>query len=90
MLTFSAEWDQAVPLKMSTPSRDDILLLAHELGTSWKMIGRFLGVSDAVLEQIEEDEPKLFDKCYSKYEGCVFLSIYYMTTMASGCLFIYL
>ena len=60
--------DQPLSLKTGTPSKDDLLLVAHELGTSWKMLGRALDVSDAVLEQIEEDEPKLFEKCYSEYK----------------------
>ena len=55
-------------MKTGTPSSDDLLLVAHELGTSWKMLGRTLGLPEAVLEQIEEDKPKLFEKCYSKYK----------------------
>lgn len=60
--------DQPLSLKTGTPSKDDLLLVAHELGTSWKMLGRALGLPDAVLEQIEEDEHKLFEKCYSEYK----------------------
>ena len=54
--------------KSGKPSSDDLLLVAFELGTSWKMLGRALGLPEPVLEQIEEDEHNLFDKCFSKYE----------------------
>ena len=51
--------------KTGTPSTDvDLLLLAYELGTSWKMLGRALDLPKPVLEQIEEDKPDLFEKCY--------------------------
>ena len=32
------------------------------------MLGRALGLPEPVLEQIEEDERNLFDKCFSKYK----------------------
>lgn len=51
------------PSKTGTPSTDDLLLLAFELGSSWKMLGRTLSLPEAVLEQIEEDNPKLIEKC---------------------------
>ncbi|XP_068718194.1 uncharacterized protein [Montipora capricornis] len=57
--------DPNFSFKTGTPSSDDVLLIANELGSSWKMVGRALNVPDGVLEQIEEDEPKLFEKCYS-------------------------
>lgn len=50
--------------KLGTPSTDDLLLLAFELGTSWKMLGRSLSLPEAVLEQIEVDNPNLYEKCY--------------------------
>ena len=52
---------------MGTPSTDDLLLLAFELGSSWKMLGRTLSLPEAVLEQIEEDNPKLNEKCFSMF-----------------------
>ncbi|XP_068719825.1 uncharacterized protein [Montipora capricornis] len=57
--------DPNFSFKTGTPSSDDVLLIANELGSSWKMVGRALNVPDGVLEQIGEDEPKLFEKCYS-------------------------
>ena len=50
--------------KTGTPSIDDLLLLAFELGTSWKMLGRALALPEPVLEQIEVDNPKLSERCY--------------------------
>ena len=32
------------------------------------MLGRALGLPEPVLEQIEEDERNLLDKCFSKYK----------------------
>ena len=52
---------------MGTPSTDDLLLLAFELGSSWKMLGRTLSLPEAVLEQIEEDNPKLDEKCFRMF-----------------------
>ncbi|XP_044171363.1 uncharacterized protein LOC114948882 [Acropora millepora] len=48
-------------------SQDDVLGIAHELSSSWKSVGRVLNVPDAVIDQIDADEPKISDKCYSKY-----------------------
>ena len=47
-------------------SQDDVLLIAHELGSLWKMVGRALNVPDAVIDEIEADESKVSEKCYSK------------------------
>ncbi|XP_015747880.1 PREDICTED: uncharacterized protein LOC107327650 isoform X2 [Acropora digitifera] len=57
--------DESFSFKTGIPSRDDILLIAHELGSSWKVVGRLLNASDAVIDQIEADESKIFDRCYS-------------------------
>ena len=56
--------DQPLSLKPGTPSSDDLLLIAVELGPSWKMLGRALHLPENVLEEIEEDERRPFDKCY--------------------------
>ncbi len=50
--------------KTGKPSTDDLLLLAFELGTSWKMLGRTLALPEPVLEQIEVDNRYLSEKCY--------------------------
>ena len=73
--SFNAGVDESSSLKTGIPSRDDILLIAHELGSSWKMVGRVLNVSDAVIDQIEVDEFKVFDRCYSKCNCVVFVVI---------------
>ncbi|XP_078371994.1 uncharacterized protein LOC144655584 isoform X1 [Oculina patagonica] len=56
--------DQALSSKTGTPSTDDLLLLAFELGTSWKMLGRTLALPEPVLEQIEVDNSYLSERCY--------------------------
>ena len=51
-------------LKCGEPSTDDLLLIAYDLGSSWKMFGRALNLDKPQLEQIEEDERKLIEKSY--------------------------
>ena len=51
-------------LKCGKPSTDDLLLIAYDLGSSWKMFGRVLNLDKPQLEQIEEDERKLIEKSY--------------------------
>ncbi|XP_044170368.1 uncharacterized protein LOC122954407 [Acropora millepora] len=46
-------------------SQDDVLLIAHELGSLWKMVGRALKVPKAVIDEIEADESKVSEKCYT-------------------------
>lgn len=60
----SAAVDRSLSLKGGTLSSDDLLLVAHELGTSWEMLGRALGLQPSELVHIEEDERKLVEKCY--------------------------
>lgn len=59
----STSLDQPQPRKSGSPSSDDLLLVASELGSSWKVLGRALHLPEPVLEQIEEDERTLSDKC---------------------------
>ena len=73
--SFNAGVDESSSLETGIPSRDDVLLIAHELGSSWKMVGRLLNVPDAVIDQIEEDESEVYDRCYSKCNCVVFLVI---------------
>jgi len=56
--------DRPLSLKGGTLTSDDLLLVAHELGTSWKMLGRALGLQPFTLDHIEEDERKLVERCY--------------------------
>ena len=37
------------------------------------MVGRVLNVPDAVIDQIEVDDSKVFDRCYSKCNCVVFV-----------------
>ena len=60
--------DRAMSFKSGVPSSSDILLVASELGKSWKMLGRILCLSEPVLDQIEEDEHQLTEKCYGVYK----------------------
>ncbi|XP_015778975.1 PREDICTED: uncharacterized protein LOC107356863 isoform X1 [Acropora digitifera] len=66
--------DESFSFKTGIPSRDDILLISHELGSSWKMVGRLLNVSDAVIDQIEANESEVFNRSYSKC-NCVVLVV---------------
>ena len=71
--SFIAGVDESSSFKPGTLSGDDVLLIAYELGSSWKMVGRVLNVPDAVIDQIEGDECKVFDRCYSKCNCVVFV-----------------
>ncbi|XP_044169022.1 uncharacterized protein LOC114974232 [Acropora millepora] len=57
--------DESVSFKPGALSQDDVLGIAHELGSSWKMVGRVLNVPDAVIDQIEANKSEVSDKCYS-------------------------
>ena len=73
--SFNAGEDESSSFETGMPSRDDILLIAYGLGASWKMVGRVLDVPDAVIDQIEVDESKVFDRSYSKCNCVVFVVI---------------
>ena len=47
-------------------SEDDVLRIAYELGSSWKMVGRVLNVPGDVIDRIQEDETKVSEQCYRK------------------------
>ena len=64
VLKASAAVDQALSLKGGTLSMDDLLLVAYELGTSWEILGRTLGLQPFELDHIKADERKLVEKCY--------------------------
>ena len=61
--------------KPGTLSQDDVLLIAHELGSSWKMVGRVLNVPDSVIDMIEEEAFEVSEKCYSRCYCVVFIDI---------------
>jgi len=64
-LVTSVAHEQPSSSKTGTPSTDDLLLVAFELGASWKMLGRTLEIPDPVLQQIEADNPLLSERCYN-------------------------
>ncbi|KAK2546776.1 hypothetical protein P5673_033579, partial [Acropora cervicornis] len=57
--------DESVSFKPGALSQDDVLGIAHELSSSWKIVGRVLNVPDAVIDQIQADESTVSEKCYS-------------------------
>ena len=69
--SFNSDPDTVESLDPGTLSEDDVRLIAHELGPSWKMVGRVLNVPDAVIDQIEANKSKDSDKCYSKRDCLV-------------------
>lgn len=73
--SFNSGSDESVLFKPGTVSKDDILLIAYELGPSWKMFGRVLKVPDAVIDQIEEDYSNARERSYSKCNCVVFVVI---------------
>ena len=73
-ITLNSGLDESVSFKPGTLSRDDGLRLAHELGTSWKMVGRVLNVPDAFINKIEANESEVSEKCWSKC-NCVVCTV---------------
>ena len=51
-------------------SQGDVLDIAYELSSSWKMVGRLLNVPDAVIDRIEANKSSDSEKCYGKCD-CV-------------------
>ena len=60
--------------KSEALSQDDVLLIAHELGPSWKMVGLVLKVPDAMIDQIEANKSGDPQKCYSKCDCLVIVA----------------
>ena len=67
--------DESSLFKPGTLSQDDVLLIAHELGSSWKMVGRVLKVPDTEIDMIEEEASEVSEKCYSMWYYVFFLNI---------------
>ena len=65
--TFNSCLDESV-------TDDDVLLIAHELGSSWKMVGRVLNVPDAVIDQIEANKSEDSEKCYGKCDCLIIVA----------------
>ena len=64
--SYNSDPDEVESFDSRTLSEDEVFLIAHELGSLWKMFGRALNVPDAVIDQIEANKFQAFDKCYSK------------------------
>ena len=64
--SFNSGLDITVSFKPGALSEDDALLIALELGSSWKMLGRALKVPDVVMDYIEADESEGSARCYRK------------------------
>ena len=73
--SLNSGFDESVLFKLGTLSKDDVLLIAHELGSSWMMLGRVLNVPDSVINQIEADKSNVSEKCYRKCNCVVCLVI---------------
>ncbi|EDO47069.1 predicted protein [Nematostella vectensis] len=58
---------ECVP-KTGQPSREDLVLLADDIGVVWERLGRALGLKDSILEQLKADESKLYERCYGMLE----------------------
>ncbi|XP_067016921.1 protein NLRC3-like [Acropora muricata] len=56
--------DKSVSFKPGTISEEDVLIIAHELGPSWKMFGRVLKVPNAEIDRIDVNESDVTEKCY--------------------------
>ena len=68
---FNSDPNEVESFDSRTLSKDDVHLIAHELGPSRKMVGRVLNVPDAVIDQIEANKSKDSDKCYRKCDCLV-------------------
>ena len=76
-ISFNSDPNEVESFDSRTLSKDDVLLIAHELGPSWEMLGRVLNVPDDVIDQIEANKSKDSEKCYSKCD-CLITVAYHM------------
>ena len=47
------------------PSDAELLNLSSELGTKWKNLARALGIPEANIEVVDEENRKVVEKCYN-------------------------
>lgn len=47
------------------PPDADLLTLSSELGAKWKNLARALGIPEANIEVVDEENRKVVEKCYS-------------------------
>ena len=69
-------------IKPGIVSVDDVILIAHELGPLWKMVGLVLKVPKAVINQIEANKSEVSDKCYSKCNYVVIMGYFMIHTFS--------
>ena len=50
--------------KTGSPSDAELLNLSSELGSKWKNLARALGIPEANIEIIEDENRKVIEKCY--------------------------
>ena len=63
-------------IKPGTVSAHDVLVIAHDLGPSWKKVGLALKVPKAVIDGIEANKSDVFDKCCSKCNYVVIMGYF--------------
>ena len=51
-------------VKQGIPTSDDLEKLGVYIGKNWKKLGRRLGVSDAILEEIDQHHDEMSEKGY--------------------------
>ncbi len=50
--------------KRGTTNREVLLLISNKIAADWRRLGRYLDVDDDVIDQIDADHRKAFDKSY--------------------------
>ena len=73
--SFNSGLDESVSFKPGTPSEDDFLTIAYELGPLWKMFVRALKLPESVINKIDVDKPDVTEKCYCKCNRVVCIVI---------------
>ena len=71
---FNSDPNEVQSFDSRTLSKDDVLLIALELGPSRKMVGRVLNVPDAVIDQIEANNSEDSEKCYGKCDCLIIVA----------------
>ena len=61
---FHTEYSNSGSLKSGAPSRDELQYLAGEIHDFWQALGRLLMLADDQLFSIDNEEQKVYEKCY--------------------------
>ncbi|KAM7446398.1 hypothetical protein ABFA07_005242 [Porites harrisoni] len=51
--------------KTGVPSEEELLDLSSELGAKWKNLARALGIREADIEAVDEENRQVVEKCYN-------------------------